>query len=63
MIILEEGSGSKKLRFEFSDQWKRAFKYDGCEFYTKLLMKCQHIQAVDFIATKEIIISRTTSSD
>jgi hypothetical protein len=53
MIILEEGSGSKKLRFEFSDQWKRAFKYDGCEFYTKLLMKCQHIQAVDFIASKE----------
>ncbi|TGO02711.1 hypothetical protein PN36_20320 [Candidatus Thiomargarita nelsonii] len=53
MIILEEGSGAKKLRFEFSSQWKKAFKYDGCQFYTELIVKCQHIQAVDFIATKE----------
>jgi len=53
MIILEEGSDTEKLRFEFSSQWKKVFKYDGCQFYTKLLIKCQHIQAVDFIATKE----------
>jgi len=52
MTILEEGSGTKRLRFEFSNQWRVCNYDDDLEgFYRQNIQKCQGIGAVDFIAT------------
>jgi len=52
MTILEEGSGTKKLCFEFSNQWRVCNYDDDLEsFYRQNIQKCQGIGAVDFIAT------------
>jgi hypothetical protein len=52
MTILEEGSGTKKLHFEFSNQWICCNYDDNLEgFYRQKIQKCQSISAVDFIAT------------
>jgi len=52
MTILEEGSGTKQLCFEFSNQWHVCNYDDDFEgFYRQNIQKCQGVGAVDFIAT------------
>lgn len=52
MTILEEGSGTKKLRFKFASQWTVCNYDDNLDgFYRQKLHKCQNVGAVDFMAT------------
>ncbi|OQY51420.1 MAG: hypothetical protein DRR08_16815 [Candidatus Parabeggiatoa sp. nov. 2] len=48
-MILQEGSHSKTLRFEFSEQWI-VCKYDDRSGFYKV-QQCQGMKAVDFLAT------------
>jgi hypothetical protein len=49
-MILQEGSHSKALRFEFLKQW-RVCKYDDHSSFYHKVQQCQGMKAVDFLAT------------
>jgi len=55
-MILQEGSGNKRLEFEFSEQWI-VCKYDDRTGFYQKVQQCQGMKAVDFLATnqKEIL--------
>ncbi len=49
-MILQEGSQSKALRFEFSEEWI-VCKYDDHNSFYHKVQQCQGMKAVDFLAT------------
>jgi hypothetical protein len=49
-MILQEGSHSKALRFEFVKQW-RVCKYDDHSSFYHKVQQCQGMKAVDILAT------------